>query len=70
MQNNLSARRKELKLTQLQVAKSVGIAEAAYQRYEYGAVLPSVYVAIRLARVLNTTVEDLFPDTPSPSKFD
>ena len=61
MKNNLSARRKELKLTQLQIAKVVGVSESHYQSYDYGAHIPSVYVALRIARALDTTVEELFP---------
>lgn len=38
----------------------VGLAETAYQRYEHGKSEPSVGTAIRIARALNTTVEELF----------
>lgn len=63
MKNNLSTRRKELHLTQLQVATAVLIHENAYQRYERGLVEPSVSMAIKLAKVLNCSVEELFiPD--------
>lgn len=61
MKNNLSTRRKALHLTQAQVAKTIGIHENAYQRYESGSVEPSVSMALRIANVLNATVEDLFP---------
>ena len=59
--NNLKHRRQELNLTQIQVATAIGIAESAYQRYERGAVTPTVVVAIKIAKALNTTVEELFP---------
>lgn len=61
MKNNLSSRRKELKLTQAQIANAIGVSESYYQSYEYGAHIPSVYVALRIARALDTTVEELFP---------
>ena len=61
MKNNLSSRRKELKLTQVQIANAIGVSESHYQSYEYGAHIPSVYVALRIARALDTTVEELFP---------
>lgn len=60
MKNNLKNRRQILSLTQKQVAYALGIAESAYQRYERGDVAPTVYVAIRIARALDTTVEALF----------
>ena len=56
----LKERRKALGLTQLQVAQKVGLAESAYQRYEHGRNEPSVGLAIRIARALDTTVEELF----------
>lgn len=61
MKNNLKSKRQSLNLTQKQVASSLNIAESAYQRYERGDVTPTVYFAIKLAKVLNTTVEELFP---------
>lgn len=39
-------------LTQKQVAEKCGIAECLYQRYEYGKVMPSVVVGIKIAKVL------------------
>lgn len=56
----LKERRKQLGLTQLQVAQMVGLAESAYQRYEYGKNEPSVGLAIKIAHALDTTVEELF----------
>lgn len=56
----LRERRKELGLTQLQVAQAVGIAESAYQRYELGNSEPLVTTAIRLARALDTSVEKIY----------
>lgn len=65
----LRAAREESGKTQAQVAKEAGIAEAAYQKYEYGAVEPRVRTAIRIARTLNCTVEDLFgAATPDKTK--
>lgn len=59
----LKAAREKSGKTQAQVAKETGIAERAYQRYEYGTVEPGVRTAIRIARSLGTTVEILFPET-------
>lgn len=46
--------------TQAQVAKESGIAERMYQRYEYDKSEPGVRTAIRIARTLRSTVEELF----------
>ncbi len=58
-QNNLKERRLELKLTQKEVAEKLGLAEQVYQKYEYG-MLPNVLIAIRIAEMLNTSVEELW----------
>lgn len=56
----LKERREAMCMTQREVADRVGIAESAYQRYEYGAQVPNVYTAIRIAKALGCTVEYLF----------
>ena len=56
----LKERREQLNLTQKDVAKAVGIAESAYQRYERGVRIPNARTAIKVARALNTTVESLY----------
>lgn len=55
--------------TQAQVAKEANIAERAYQNYEYDKREPSARTAIRIARALNSTVEELFGEaTPDNAK--
>ena len=61
MKNLIAEYRRKLSLTQKQVAREVNVTERLFQYYEYGTVIPSVVVAIRIARVLKTTVEELFP---------
>lgn len=56
----LVAARKKSGKTQAQVAKEIGIAENAYQRYEQGKVIPNVLMAIKIAKSLNTSVENLW----------
>ena len=56
----LRAAREASGKTQAQVAKEIGVTELSYQRYEYGKREPGVRTAIRIAKVLNSTVEDLF----------
>ena len=64
----LRAAREASGKTQAQVAKEIGVSELSYQRYEYDKREPGARTAIRIARALNSTVEDLFgaatPDTP------
>lgn len=52
--------REKIGLTQVEVAKKAGITERAYQNYEAGERIPKADVAVRIARVLKSTVEKLF----------
>lgn len=55
--------RKQLNLTQQQVAIAVGIDRTAYSRIECGHRKPAVDVAIRIAALLGKQVEEIFlPD--------
>ena len=56
----LIAARKESGKTQKQVANEINIAENAYQRYEQGKVIPNVIMAMKIAKSLNTSVENLW----------
>lgn len=56
----LRAAREASGKTQAQVAKESGIAEAAYQRYEYDKSEPGVRTANRIARAVNSTSERLW----------
>lgn len=56
----LRAARKRSGKTQAQVAQEAKVAERLYQDYEYGKREPGVRTAIRIARTLNSTVEELF----------
>lgn len=62
MINHLRQRRKELNLTQRQVADRIGIVWTSYQRYERNSCLPIVNIALRIAKALETTVEELYID--------
>lgn len=56
----LRAAREQSGKTQAQVAKEAKVSEVAYQLYEYDKREPGVRTAIRIARALDTTVEELF----------
>ena len=61
MKNFLKEYRTKTNLTQKQVANLCEISERQYIRYEVSYQVPTVNIALRLARVLGTTVEELFP---------
>ena len=60
MKTKLKAARKKEGLTQAQVAAQTQISERIYQEYESGRRTPPVDKAIRLARILHSSVEELF----------
>ena len=65
----LRAAREQSGKTQAQVARETGISEAQYQNIEYDKSEPRVRTAIRIAKVLNSTVEKLFgAATPDNAK--
>ena len=58
--NKLKTMRNAANLTQEATAKRAGISYRAYQNYESGTCVPNVYAALKIANVLNSTVEELF----------
>lgn len=52
--------RLRLHYTQSQVAKQANVTIVAYQNYEANRKTPNVRIAIRIAKILDTTVEELF----------
>lgn len=61
MANKIAEYRKKLNLTQPQLAEKAKLTSyTLIQRYEKESRVPSVYIAIRIAKALNTTVEELF----------
>ena len=55
----LKERREALGMTQRQVADAVGIAESAYQRYEYGDRTPPMETLIALADLYDISLDEL-----------
>jgi putative transcriptional regulator len=51
-------------MTQAQLAEAVGVSRQTVNALEAGNYAPSVYLALRVAAVLSTTVEDLFAVSP------
>ena len=56
---NLERLRTERKMTQEELAKRVGVSQPAIAQYEAGTATPRLYVTLRLASALNTSVEEL-----------
>ena len=59
--NQLKKYRKKQDLSQVKLAKIVGISETHYQRIEYGLSKPNVELALLIAQALQAKVEELFP---------
>lgn len=53
-------RRKELRLTQAELAEHVGVSRQTIIAIEQGDYAPSVYLALRIGGALGKTVEELF----------
>ncbi len=54
------ARRKELALTQIDLAEAVGVSRQTIISMETGDYAPSVYLALKVAQSLEATVEQLW----------
>jgi putative transcriptional regulator len=52
-------------MTQAQLAEAVGVSRQTVNALEAGNYAPSVYLALRVAAVLTTTVEELFAVGPA-----
>lgn len=60
--------RQERNLTQKQVADGIGVAEQAYQRYEYGRTVPSALVLIALADYFDVSLDYLVGRSDNPTR--
>lgn len=58
--NPVRRRRREQRLTQAELATAVGVSRQTVIAVEQGDYAPSVYLALRIARALGATVEQLF----------
>ena len=65
--NRVREFRKQLRITQAELGERVGVSRQSIVSTEKGDYAPSVYLALRFARTLGTTVEDLFPLTEEDS---
>ena len=60
MKSKLKSKRKALGLTQREVSERIGMSASAYQAYEADRRTPNARLAIRFARALETSVEELW----------
>ncbi len=58
--NRLKERRTELGFTQAELAERVGVSRKTVNTVENGVFVPSTILALKLARALNVSVEELF----------
>lgn len=56
---NLERLRTERKMTQEELAKRVGVSQAAIAQYETGAAVPRLYVTVKIANALSIKIDEL-----------
>jgi putative transcriptional regulator len=66
MRNDIRARRAGRALSQSDLAGAVGVSRQTINSIEKGRYLPSLPLAIALARYFETTVEEMFHDDNAP----
>lgn len=64
MRNDVRARRSERGLSQAELARAMAVSRQTINAIETGRYLPSLPLAIGLARFFETTVESLFHPDP------
>ncbi len=60
LRNRLNGYRKEAGLTQADLAKQVHVSRKTINTVENGVFIPSTILALKLAKALNVSVEELF----------
>ena len=60
VRNTLRVQRAVRELTQADLAGRAGITRASVNAIEGGRMVPSIYLALKLARALNVSVDELF----------
>jgi putative transcriptional regulator len=60
LRNNLQQIRKSRGLTQQQLSESADVSRKSINAVENGIYIPSTVLALKIARTLNCTVEELF----------
>ena len=60
LQNNLQQIRKAKGLTQQQLSESANVSRKSINAVENGVYIPSTLLALKIAKTLNCSVEDIF----------
>tara|TARA_B100000508_G_C11440294_1_gene268409 strand:- start:20 stop:226 length:207 start_codon:yes stop_codon:yes gene_type:complete len=60
MKNNIKVERARNNITQAELAKLVKVSRQTINAIELGKYVPSTLLALRMARVFNTSVDDIF----------
>ena len=60
LQNNLQQIRKDKGLTQQQLSESANVSRKSINAVENGVYIPSTMLALKIAKTLNCSVEDIF----------
>lgn len=60
MDNNISKVRRKLKMSQRELAEKTKVTETTIRNIEKNRNIPNVEIAIKIAKALNITVEELF----------
>ena len=56
---NVKTLRVKQGFTQTEISEMLGVSQTVYAQYELSGRAPNVFTAVKLARILGTTVEDL-----------
>jgi putative transcriptional regulator len=70
LKNTLKVQRAKKDLTQEQLAQMVGVTRKTINTVEKGKYVPSTYLALKLAKVLEVSVEELFQIRDDSSNHD
>lgn len=62
--DNLRNRRVQLGMNQTELAKKIGVTPTTIWLYERGEATPKIDIALRLAKVLGVTIEQLVGEDP------
>jgi putative transcriptional regulator len=60
MKNKIKKYRLKKKLTQAELAKKIGKSQICISLYETGRRKPDIYVAVKIAKALETTLDSIF----------
>lgn len=60
IKNNIKVERAKLNITQAELAKRISVSRQTINSIENGKFTPSVELALKIARVFNTPVENVF----------